>query len=48
MNQRLRHPFTPRAYNSAWQLRVDVWSSIADLAKQPADPTLQPKALTGS
>ena len=25
--------------NSTWQLRVDVWSSIADLTKRLADPT---------
>jgi hypothetical protein len=47
MHQRLRHPFTPRAYNSAGQLRVDVWNSIADLAKRLADPTLQPDDRTG-
>ena len=25
-----------------WQLRVDAWSSIADLAKRLSDPTLVP------
>jgi arginine decarboxylase len=42
MNERSRHLLSPRAYISAWQLRVDMWSSIADLAKRLADPTMQP------
>jgi arginine decarboxylase len=33
-----RHP--PRAYNSVWQLRVDTWSSIADVTKRLSDATL--------
>jgi arginine decarboxylase len=27
----------PRAYNSVWQLRVDTWSSIADVTKRLSD-----------
>ena len=36
------HVPSARAYNSVWQLRVDVWSSIADLAKQLSDAALTP------
>jgi arginine decarboxylase len=36
--QASRHPL--RAYNSVWQLRVDTWSSIADVTKRLADATL--------
>jgi arginine decarboxylase len=42
MNKRTRRPVSPRAFNSAWQLRVDVWSSIADLIRRLADQALQP------
>ena len=41
MDEQSRNP-SERAYHSVWQLRVDVWSSIADLTKQLADPTMQP------
>jgi arginine decarboxylase len=30
----------PRAYNSVWQLRVDTWSSIADVTKRLSDAAL--------
>jgi len=33
-----RHPL--RAYNSVWQLRVDTWSSIADVTKRLHDASL--------
>jgi arginine/lysine/ornithine decarboxylase len=36
--QASRHPV--RAYNSVWQLRVDTWSSIADVTKRLSDATL--------
>jgi arginine decarboxylase len=42
MNEGLRHTLPLRAYTSVWQLRVDVWSSIADLAKRLSDPTMVP------
>ena len=41
MDERSRN-LSLRAYHSDGQLRVDVWSSIADLTKQLADPTMQP------
>src|SRR5919109_4199133 len=40
MYDRSPHLPSARAYNSVWQLRVDVWSSIADLAKRLSDPAL--------
>jgi hypothetical protein len=42
MNERSRRPVSRRAFDSAWQLRVDVWSSIADLTTQLANQALQP------
>jgi hypothetical protein len=41
MDVRSRHS-SLRAYHSVWQLRFDVWSSIAELTKQLADPTMPP------
>jgi hypothetical protein len=41
MDERSRHP-SLRAYHSVWQLRVDVWSSIAELPKQLAVPRALP------
>jgi hypothetical protein len=36
-----------RRYSSIWQLRVDVWSSIADLAQRLSDPTQPPDGRAG-
>src|SRR4051794_26858394 len=33
--------------SSAWQLRVDAWNSITDLARQLADATLAPDSRAG-
>jgi hypothetical protein len=41
MDERSRQA-SPSAYNSVWELRADVWSSIADLMKRLADPALVP------
>jgi hypothetical protein len=35
------------AYNSVWQLRVDLWWSIADAARRPGMPSLDKGARTG-
>src|SRR5437868_3794450 len=35
-----RHLLSRDAYNSVWQLRVDTWSSIADVTKRLHDASL--------